>query len=81
MGDACCLDGDLENFGCVLAANLICRLHDPSMFLLRCGTLVAKGGILVITSPYTFMTEFTAEVGGRNAVYTGFFRTSNVNVI
>ena len=62
VGDACWLDADLKEFGCVLAANLICRLQDPLMFLVRCASLVARGGILVITSPYTFMTEYTPEV-------------------
>ena len=62
MGDACWLDADLKEFGCVLAANLICRLENPLMFLVRCASLVARGGILVITSPYTFMTEYTPEV-------------------
>ncbi|KAL3872832.1 hypothetical protein ACJMK2_036027 [Sinanodonta woodiana] len=66
-GDACNLPNDLGQFGCVLAANLICRLHSPMDFLERLPGLVAPGGILVITSPYTFMEQFTEKskwIGG-----------------
>ncbi|ESO84473.1 hypothetical protein LOTGIDRAFT_236265 [Lottia gigantea] len=59
QGDACCLPADLGQFGVVLAANLICRLHHPFDFLWRMGDLVAPGGILVITSPYTWLAEYT----------------------
>ncbi|KAK3093012.1 hypothetical protein FSP39_010014 [Pinctada imbricata] len=59
QGDACDLRHDLGSFGCVLAANLICRLHEPFHFLNRLTGLVAPGGILVITSPYTWLQEFT----------------------
>ena len=62
QGDACNLPLDLGQFGCVLAANLICRLHNPLAFLDRCANLVAPGGILVITSPYTFLEEYTPKV-------------------
>ncbi|KAK3591618.1 hypothetical protein CHS0354_013802 [Potamilus streckersoni] len=66
-GDACSLPSDLGQFGCVLAANLICRLHSPMDFLERLPGLVASGGILVITSPYTWMEQFTDKskwIGG-----------------
>ena len=63
QGDACNLPLDLGQYGCVLAANLICRLHRPQGFLDRLASLVAPGGILVLTSPYTFMTEYTPKVG------------------
>lgn len=59
QGDACDLRHDLGSFGCVLAANLICRLHAPYNFLRRLSDLVAPGGILIITSPYTWLEEFT----------------------
>ncbi|XP_074651406.1 uncharacterized protein LOC141906103 [Tubulanus polymorphus] len=61
QGDACNLPLDLGSFGCVLAANLICRLHSPRYFLQRLASLVAPGGILVITSPYTFMAQYTPK--------------------
>ncbi|XP_060606889.1 uncharacterized protein LOC132759183 [Ruditapes philippinarum] len=59
QGDACNLPSNLGKFGCILAANLICRLHSPFQFLNRLQGLVAPGGILVITSPYTWLTQFT----------------------
>lgn len=62
QGDACDLRHDLGSFGCVLAANLICRLHAPYNFLRRLSDLVAPGGILIITSPYTWLEEFTDKV-------------------
>nr|XP_002122415.1 uncharacterized protein LOC100180046 [Ciona intestinalis] len=61
QGDACNLPLDLGKFGCVLAANLICRLPNPTDFLLRLSNLVAEGGILVILSPYTFLREYTPK--------------------
>uniref|UniRef100_H2YG63 Methyltransferase type 11 domain-containing protein n=1 Tax=Ciona savignyi TaxID=51511 RepID=H2YG63_CIOSA len=61
QGDACNLPLDLGTFGCVLAANLICRLPNPTDFIMRLNTLVAPGGILVIFSPYTFLQEYTRK--------------------
>ncbi|XP_002732399.1 uncharacterized protein LOC100377217 [Saccoglossus kowalevskii] len=67
QGDACNLPLDIGQFGCVVAANLICRLQNPFDFLSRCESLVAPGGLLVILSPYTFLEEFTPKknwIGG-----------------
>ncbi|XP_067897469.1 uncharacterized protein [Heterodontus francisci] len=61
QGDACNLPTDLGSFGCVLAGNLICRLPDPFAFFHRLPGLVAPGGILVITSPYTWLEQFTPK--------------------
>ena len=62
QGDACKLPTDLGHFVCVLAANLIDRLHTPSQFLDRLAGLVAPNGVVVITSPYTWMEQFTDKV-------------------
>jgi len=61
-GDACNLPSDLGQFGCVLAANLICRLPNPYKFLDRLPSLVAPGGILVLTTPFSWSEEFTPKV-------------------
>ncbi|CAL1532145.1 unnamed protein product [Lymnaea stagnalis] len=62
QGDACCLKSSLGQFGVVLAANLICRLHHPKDFLDRLRLLLPHpGSILVITAPYTWLTDFTAK--------------------
>ncbi|XP_078726862.1 uncharacterized protein LOC144943361 [Lampetra fluviatilis] len=61
QADACALPRDLGTFGCVLAANLLCRLPDPMAFLNRVPGLVAPGGVLVITAPYTWLESFTPK--------------------
>jgi putative 4-mercaptohistidine N1-methyltranferase len=71
-GDACALPPSLAGFDVVLAANLICRLPRPAAFLARLhegeAALVRPGGLLVLTSPYTWLAPFTpreAWLGGR----------------
>jgi putative 4-mercaptohistidine N1-methyltranferase len=58
-GDAEELRMDLGTFDCVLMANLIDRLRQPKRCLQRLSQLVNRGGQLVITSPYTWMEQFT----------------------
>ncbi len=58
-GDAMNLREDLGTFDAVLAANLLCRLPDPAKFLARLPQLVKPGGQLVITTPCTWLEEFT----------------------
>lgn len=67
QGDACNLGGDIGAFDFVLMANLIDRLPHPRKCLARAGDLVAPGGWMVITSPYTWLEEYTpreAWLGG-----------------
>jgi 2-polyprenyl-3-methyl-5-hydroxy-6-metoxy-1,4-benzoquinol methylase len=58
-GDAQELRDSLGSFDVVLAANLIDRLREPGKFLARTAALVRGGGQLVITSPYTWLSEYT----------------------
>jgi putative 4-mercaptohistidine N1-methyltranferase len=58
-GDALNLREDLGAFEVVLAANLLCRLREPALFLKRLAELVKPGGQLIITTPGTWMEEFT----------------------
>jgi putative 4-mercaptohistidine N1-methyltranferase len=58
-GDACHLRSDLGIFNFVLMANLIDRLPEPAACLARLPELLAPGGWLVITSPYTWLEEYT----------------------
>lgn len=60
-GDAECLRESLGGFDVVLAANLIDRLREPWKFLERAPALVRSGGQLVITSPYTWLEEYTPQ--------------------
>lgn len=59
QGDAMDLRADLGEFDTVLAANLLCRLPAPRRALARFPALVRPGGQLIITSPYTWLTEYT----------------------
>ena len=59
VGDAMALRADLGAFDVVLMANLIDRLREPQRCLARLPALVKPGGQLVITSPYTWLEEFT----------------------
>lgn len=58
-GDACNLPGDIGVFDLVLMANLIDRLPDPAKCLARLPRLISPGGWLIITSPYTWLEEYT----------------------
>ena len=59
VGDACNLRDDLGSFNLVHAANLLCRLPDPQTFLARLTELVSPGGQLLLTTPFTWLEEFT----------------------
>jgi len=60
-GNALELPTDLDGFDVVLMANLIDRLEEPRRCLERMRGLVKAGGQLIITSPYTWMTEYTPK--------------------
>jgi putative 4-mercaptohistidine N1-methyltranferase len=59
-GDAQNLRVDLGSFDLVSACNLLCRLPQPQKFLDRLPSLVNPGGLLLITTPNTWLEEFTA---------------------
>ncbi|MCE0522777.1 MAG: putative 4-mercaptohistidine N1-methyltransferase [Methylacidiphilales bacterium] len=72
-GDACALPADLGTFDLVLMANLIDRLPDPEKCLAHLPALIPSGGWLVITSPYTWLEEYTPrelwlDGGGRGTL-------------
>ena len=58
-GDAMNLRADLGRFDVVLMANLIDRLSEPRRCLKQLPGLVKSGGQLIITSPYTWLVEYT----------------------
>jgi putative 4-mercaptohistidine N1-methyltranferase len=73
QGDACALGADLGTFDLVLMANLIDRLPDPARGLSGLGRLINPGGWLIITSPYTWLEEYTPrekwlDGGGRGTL-------------
>jgi putative 4-mercaptohistidine N1-methyltranferase len=59
QGDAHELRDSLGSFDVVFAANLIDRLREPAKFLSRTSALVRSGGQLILTSPYTWLEEYT----------------------
>lgn len=61
-GDALHLPRNLGPFDLVLAANLIDRLPDPQKFLTKVlPKLVKPGGMVLLTSPYTWSPDFTPK--------------------
>ncbi|NMP27636.1 5-histidylcysteine sulfoxide synthase [Rahnella sp. SAP-1] len=67
QGDACNLKPQQESYDLVLASNLLDRLRDPRRFLRDITPRILSGGILMISSPYTWLEEFTPKenwIGG-----------------
>ena len=68
QGDACNLKPLFTDYDLVFAGNLIDRLYDPALFLTAIAARIRAGGHLAITSPYTWLEEYTAKakwLGGR----------------
>lgn len=59
QGDAMDLRPGLGQFDVVLMANLIDRLGDPRRCLAQLPALVNPGGQVILTSPYTWLQEYT----------------------
>ena len=59
IGDAHCDPHEFEPFDVVHAANLLCRMREPGMLLSRFPDLVKPGGQLILTTPHTWLEEFT----------------------
>ncbi len=59
VGDATALREDLGKFDVILMANLIDRVAAPRKLLRQLPALLKCGGQLIITSPYTWMAEYT----------------------
>ncbi|WP_347330522.1 putative 4-mercaptohistidine N1-methyltransferase [Marinimicrobium locisalis] len=67
QGDACALNANLGIFDLIFAGNLLDRLPDPAAFLAQLPSLIKPGGLLVISSPYTLLPEYTPRenwIGG-----------------
>lgn len=61
QGDAMNLPSSLGKFDFVLMANLIDRLPDPAVCLKNIGSFINSGGLLAITSPYTWLEDYTPK--------------------
>jgi putative 4-mercaptohistidine N1-methyltranferase len=74
QGDAMTFDAS-KSFDVVLAANLLCRLADPQRLIDRLPSLVRPGGQLLLTTPFTWLEEFTPKthwIGGTTATGRSF---------
>jgi putative 4-mercaptohistidine N1-methyltranferase len=68
VADACALAPELGPFDTVLAGNLLCRVRQPRALLSRLAGWVRPGGRLLLTTPLTWLPEFTPReewLGGR----------------
>lgn len=61
QGDACNLKPQFTNYNLVFAGNLIDRLYNPQQFLAAIQERLEPGGLLVMTSPYTWLEEYTEK--------------------
>ena len=61
QADASNLLSRYTDYDLVLAANLIDRLYDPAKFLRTIHERIRPGGLLVLTSPYTWLEEYTEK--------------------
>ncbi len=61
QADACNIPEKFTGYDLVLAANLIDRLYSPRRFLTTIHERMNPGSLLVITSPYTWLEEFTKK--------------------
>lgn len=67
QGDACNLKPHFSGYDLIIAANLIDRLYSPSKFLDAVHERLSLVGLLLIASPYTWLTEHTRRedwIGG-----------------
>ena len=61
QGDACNLKPKYNNYDLVFAGNLVDRLNDPAKFLAMIHERIRPEGYLVLTSPYTWLEEYTPK--------------------
>jgi 5-histidylcysteine sulfoxide synthase/putative 4-mercaptohistidine N1-methyltranferase len=67
QADACNLKPIYKGFDLIFGGNLIDRLYDPYKFLDSLASRLNEGGMLILTSPYTWQEESTPKekwIGG-----------------
>ena len=67
QADACNLKPIYKEFDMIFGGNLIDRLYDPKKFLDSMASRLNDGGMLILTSPYTWQEESTPKekwIGG-----------------
>ncbi len=71
QGDACALPATIKGFDAVLLANVLCRLPAPIVCLERMQNLhalVKPGGVLVMTTPFSWLEEYTPKSRWLNGI-------------
>lgn len=61
QADACNLKPQFTGYDLIFAGNLIDRLYDPTKFLHDAVARLNPGGLLVLSSPYTWLEEHTPK--------------------
>lgn len=61
QGDACNLKAQFTGYDLIFAGNLIDRLYDPAKFLHEAVARLNPGGLLILSSPYTWLEEHTPK--------------------
>ena len=61
QGDACNLKTHFKEYDLIMATNLIDRLYEPKLFLDSVHKRINDGGYLILTSPYTWLQEYTKK--------------------
>src|SRR5699024_8863454 len=59
QGDACNLKPQYSGYDFILAANLVDRLYEPAKFLHMIHERLNPGGLMLIATPSTWLTEHT----------------------
>lgn len=59
--DACDLPLHNNKYDLIFGGNLIDRLPDPELFLISVSEILNDNGILVLTSPYTWLEQYTKK--------------------
>ncbi len=68
--DACNLGAHHQDYDLIFAGNLLDRLQNPGQFLSSIHHYLSIGGLLVMSSPYTLLEEYTPRenwIGGYRA--------------
>lgn len=84
QGDACNLKPNYTGYDLIYAANLIDRLADPKLFLENIQERLNNKGYLIITSPYTWLEEYTDKekwIGGIKVNGENFTTLDGLNEI
>lgn len=59
VGDACKTGEMSSTYDGIIMSNLLCRLPDPIACLNGLSGIVNKGGVVVMVTPFSWLTEFT----------------------